>query len=89
MSNITEACVRDLGSSCQKREKVLRELSNYGGNPSCDSYNYRMRRAAEKFFMVYEIDNSIEMFNDCCDAHCLNESQRKIVWDCMERNGIK
>lgn len=70
------------------REKVLWELGDYGGNPSCDSYNYAMRRAAETFFPVWDKDRSFAMFERCCDMHALGVEQRLIVRRKLEQNGF-
>ena len=57
--------------SVSDRERILWELGDYGGRPSCDNYNYAMRRAAESFFPVWEKDRSFAMFERCCDLHAL------------------
>ena len=68
---------------------VCRELGNYGGNPSCDTYNYAMKRAAEMFFPVWEKDKSFAMFDKCCEFLFLGKDQKRIVRECLERNGFK
>jgi hypothetical protein len=71
-----------------RHEKVLWELGHYGGNMSCDYYNYAMRRTAETFFPVWDKDRSFAMFDKCCDIHALGVEQRIIVRNCLKRHGF-
>ena len=73
-----------------KREAtILWELSHYRTEPSCASYNYAMRRTAEMFFAIWNIDKSFAMFDKCCELNALDVEQAVIVRGCMERHGMK
>ena len=73
----------------QQYEKIFRELGNWGGQPSCDLYNYQMRTAAEMFFSIFEADQSYARFDECCDHCYINAEQRKIVRQVCEKHGMK
>jgi hypothetical protein len=83
---IRDAMVED---SDAERNKVIVELGHYYGNPSCDPYNYGMRRTAEAFFPVWDSDKSFAMFDKCCEMFFLDEEQKRIVRECLERHGFK
>ena len=69
-------------------DAIARELGGHGGHPSCDTFNYSMKRAAQSFFPVWDQDGCYCMFDKCCDLFRLNQEQRIIVRECMEKHGM-
>ena len=83
------AIVRDsmVEDSTTERDKVLRELENWGGRYS--PYGYSMKRAAEMFFPVWDKDWSFFMLDKCCELLALNGKQKRIIRECLEKHGFK
>ena len=72
-----------------RENSILRELGNWGGLSSCVPFNYDMRRAAEMFFPVWELDKSFFLLEKCCVWCGCNEEQERIVLECMKRHGME
>lgn len=66
---------------------ILRELENHYGGYSREGY--RMKRAAEMFFPVWEKDESFFLLEKCCEAYGLDAERGRIIRECMEKHGMK